>query len=126
MDFISENVLQDCSTLDKFQFFICCAECKEIWKSRPVRFSKVGQSAKTEGKKVIFQALYNREKIVARKQAVREAEQIFSLCPICQRLVCDYCFLVCDDLDLCTSCAKKLKEKGEPVREREKMKSCIG
>lgn len=54
MDFISEKMLRDCSTLDKFQFSICCAECKEIWKSSSIRFSKAGQIAETEGKKVIF------------------------------------------------------------------------
>lgn len=97
MDFISEKMLRDCSTLDKFQFSICCAECKEIWKSSSIRFSKAGQTAETEGKKVIFQALYHREKNSARKKAVREAERIFSLCPICNRLVCDHYFMVCDD-----------------------------
>lgn len=126
MDFISEKMLRDCSTLDMFQFSICCEECKGIWKSRPVRFSKAGQPAETEGKKVIFQVIYNREKVMAKKQAVREAEQFFSLCPICHRIVCDHCFLVCDDLDLCTACAKKLEEKGEQVMEREKKLCWIG
>ena len=36
-------------------------------------------------------------------------------CPICKRLVCDHCFLICDDLDMCVQCAEKLNEKGTVV-----------
>ena len=36
-------------------------------------------------------------------------------CPICKRLVCDHCFLICDDLDMCVQCAAKLNEKGTVV-----------
>ena len=49
------------------------------------------------------------------ERAVEEAANVFNQCPICKRLVCDYCFLICDDLDLCISCATRLQEKGEPV-----------
>jgi len=38
-----------------------------------------------------------------------------SLCPICIRLVCEHCSLVCDDPDMCSACAKRLHEEGEPV-----------
>ena len=37
------------------------------------------------------------------------------ICPICKRLVCDHCFLICDDLDMCVQCATKLNEKGTVV-----------
>ncbi|MCI6126309.1 MAG: hypothetical protein MR738_09535 [Enterocloster clostridioformis] len=40
---------------------------------------------------------------------------VFNKCPICSRLVCDRCFLVCDELDMCVSCAHYLQEQGEPV-----------
>lgn len=51
-------------------------------------------------------------------RAVKEAEKVFNLCPICNRIVCDYCFLICDDIDLCSSCASRLKETGSPVAEQ--------
>ena len=32
-----------------------------------------------------------------------------------KRLVCDACFLICDEMDLCRECAARMKEPGEPV-----------
>ena len=32
-----------------------------------------------------------------------------------KRLVCDACFLICDEMDLCRECAGRMKEPGEPV-----------
>ena len=43
------------------------------------------------------------------------AKEIFNICPICKRLVCDHCFLICDDLDMCVQCAAKLNERGTVV-----------
>ena len=37
------------------------------------------------------------------------------VCPICRRLICDSCFLICEEMDMCRACAKRLKEDGEPV-----------
>ena len=36
-------------------------------------------------------------------------------CPVCGRLVCDRCFLICEDLDLCIACAKALRVRGRIV-----------
>ena len=36
-------------------------------------------------------------------------------CPVCGRLVCDRCFLICEDLDLCIACAKALQVRGDVV-----------
>lgn len=36
-------------------------------------------------------------------------------CPVCKRLVCNQCFLICDDLDMCRQCAAALEQKGQPV-----------
>ena len=35
--------------------------------------------------------------------------------PVCGRLVCDRCFLICEDLDLCIACAKALRVRGDVV-----------
>ena len=118
MNHIAKELLLDCSTPDRFCFSLKCAECGEMWKSRTVRFSKAGVRPETEGKKVILDTLYKREKEAALLYAVKQAEEIFSCCPICHRLVCDHCFMVCEDLDMCSACASRLKEHGEPVKER--------
>ena len=49
------------------------------------------------------------------QKALNQAKEIFNICPICKRLVCDHCFLICDDLDMCVQCATKLNEKGTVV-----------
>lgn len=115
MSHIAKEILQDCSTPDEFIFSLRCAECGGIWKSKSVRFSRAGVIPKTEGKRVIFETLYRQEKANALLWAVKEAEDAFSQCPICRRLVCDHCFLICDELDMCVSCAKGLQEPGAPV-----------
>lgn len=115
MRHIKKEFLTDRSTPDSLHFSMSCSECGKEWNSNPVTFSKAGVEPATEGKKIIFETLYQREKEAAMERAVEEASNAFNQCPICKRLVCDYCFLICDDLDLCISCATRLQEKGEPV-----------
>lgn len=115
MRHISKEQLTDCSTTEMFVFSMCCADCGKQWNSTPVLFSKAGVKPETEGKQIIFDTLYRQEKEAAWERAVDEAVNVFNRCPICHRSVCDYCFLICDDLDLCASCAARLQEDGEPV-----------
>ncbi|MBQ6809960.1 MAG: hypothetical protein IJO94_00990 [Firmicutes bacterium] len=115
---ISKEMLKDCSTPTEFRFSFACSECGEEWKSTPVPFSKAGESPKTEGKKVIFDILYQREKEAALFLAEKEAAGVFNVCPICHRLVCDHCFLICKDLDMCRACSDRLEEDGECVAHR--------
>ena len=107
--------LKDCSTRDVFCFSIRGAECGQVWSSRQTRFSKAGVHPKSEGKQVIFDALYQKEHELAKNDAVREATDIFNRCPICRRTVCNRCFLICEDLDMCVHCASQLNEQGAPV-----------
>ena len=109
--------LTDCSNRDSFRFSLVCSECGAVWESSATRFSKAGANALPETKQVIAQALYQREWALALDHAAEEALQVFNLCPLCKRLVCDRCFLVCDDLDMCRSCTNYLQEQGEPVME---------
>lgn len=112
---IVKALLKDCSTRDVFCFSIRCAECGQVWSSRQTRFSKAGVHPKSEGKQVIFDALYQKEHELAKNDAVREATDIFNRCPICRRTVCNRCFLICEDLDMCVHCASQLNEQGVPV-----------
>ena len=62
-----------------------------------------------------YRILNYREKERAKLAAGKEARERFSQCPICRRLVCDSCFLICEEIDLCRECAERMKECGEPV-----------
>lgn len=119
MGHIVKELLLDCSTPEYFQFSLRCAECGRVWRNKAARFSRAGTRPETEGKRVVYDTLYRREKEAALDRAVGEAEGAFSQCPICRRLVCDHCFLICDDLDMCASCAQRLQERGEPVTQPE-------
>ena len=115
MSKLPKELLQDCSTGEAFCFSLSCAECGSIWRSRHVRFSRAGVKPSSEGKRVIFDALYKREKEAALLRAAAEAGKAFNQCPICHRLVCDHCFLIYEELDLCVSCTRRLQVQGEPV-----------
>ncbi len=107
--------MEDCSTSQYFCFAIQCEVCGEFWYSSSITFSKAEQAAEYREKKELYDAIYQREKDRAMLSAGKEARERFSRCPICRRLVCDSCFLICDEMDMCKECAGRMKEKGEPV-----------
>lgn len=110
-----ELFLENLSTRDVFLFRIACGACGTEFANKPRRFSKAGLVPQTEGKKVIFDAVYEQEFQAARQSAIRDAAEQLNYCPICKRLVCNRCFLICDDLDMCKQCADHLEETGSPV-----------
>ena len=112
---VVKEAMGDCSTVEEFRFLVRCQECGGIWHSSPIRFSKAGAEPEPEGMRTIFRTLYEREREAAREMAAAEAAEIFNYCPVCGRLVCDRCFLICEDLDLCIACAKALQVRGDVV-----------
>ena len=110
-----EMLLENLSTREVFLFRIACSTCAAEFGGKPVRFSKAGITPATEGKKIIYEACYEQEFRTARQSAIRDAAEHLNYCPICKRLVCNRCFLICDDLDMCKQCAAHLKETGNPV-----------
>ena len=115
MNQVIKEAMGDCSTIGEFRFLLRCQECGRTWHSSPVRFSKAGTRPETEGMRAVFRTLYEREREAAREKAAAEALEIFSQCPVCGRLVCNRCFLICEDLDLCAACAKALQVRGDVV-----------
>lgn len=112
---VVKEAMGDCSTVEEFRFLVRCQECSGIWHSSPIRFSKAGAEPESEGMRTILRTLYEREREAAREKAAAEAAEIFNYCPVCGRLVCDRCFLICEDLDLCIACAKALQVRGDVV-----------
>ena len=110
-----EAILENLSTKEVFLFRIACAGCGVEYANKPTRFSKAGVTPASQSKKTIYEALYEQEFRAARHAAVRVGAEHMNYCPICKRLVCDLCFLICDDLDMCRPCAVRLHETGESV-----------
>ena len=110
-----ESVLENLSTREYFLFRIFCEVCGAAYGNRTVRFSKAAEAQTAGERKCLFDALYEQEFRSVRLSAIREAAEHLNYCPVCKRLACNRCFLVCEDLDLCTECAKRLNVKGSPV-----------
>ena len=110
-----EQLLENLSTREVFLFRSACRTCAAEYGGKPVRFSKAGITPPTEGKRIVFEACYEQELRSARLSAIRDAAEQLNYCPICKRLICNRCFLICDDLDMCKQCAARLEETGSPV-----------
>ncbi len=110
-----EALLQNLSTKEMFLFRISCASCGLAYGNRPMRFTKAGVAPATPAKKILYDALYEQELRDAWLMAIRSGTENMNYCPICKRLVCNQCFLICEDLDMCGQCAAELQEQGQPV-----------
>ena len=109
------NNMQDLSDENKFVFSVECTVCGKRWTSKPVNFSKAGETAQNDAKEIVYKTLYIREKQQAALKAVEEAKSKLNFCPVCKTVVCDSCFMICNDIDMCVDCAHTLEETGELV-----------
>ena len=110
-----EMLLENLSTKDVFLFRIACGECGSEFANKKVKFSKAGITPQTQSKKIIYDAVYEQEFQSARLSAIRDAAEHLNYCPICKRLVCNGCFMICEDLDMCCDCAQRLGQTGQLV-----------
>ena len=110
-----ESVLENRSTREVFLFRVACGSCGTEYGNKPMRFSKSESPPATQNQQILYTALYEQEFRDARRVAIRDAAEHMNYCPICKRLVCNQCFLICDDLDMCKHCAADLEQQGQPV-----------
>ena len=111
------NNMQDLSDKDRFVFSVDCTVCGKKWTSTPITCSKAGEAVISKEKEIVYTALYQKEKQQAAVRAVEEAKIHLNFCPVCKSIVCDSCFMICDDIDMCVDCAAALQEQGELVEE---------
>ena len=83
MGHVFKEILIDCSTPNEFRYAMHCAVCRTKWESTATAFSKAGISPRTEGKRIIFDTMYQRERDMALNKATEEASEVFNRCPIC-------------------------------------------
>ncbi len=110
-----EAVLENLSSKEVFLFRVVCGSCGLEYGNGPMRFSKAGIPPVTHSNEIIYNALYEQEFKTAMQVAIRNAAEHMNYCPICKQLVCNQCFLICDDLDMCRNCAAELELQGRPV-----------
>ena len=114
-----ETVLENASTKEIFLFRVSCAGCGLEYGNQPIRFSKAGKLPESSDQQILYAALYEQELRDARLTAIRCASEQMNFCPICKQLVCNRCFLICDELDMCRQCAEMLRQPGQPVFPKE-------
>lgn len=110
-----EAALENQSSKEVFLFRVTCASCGTDYGNPPRRFSKAETAPATKSEEIIYNALYEEELRTVRQSAIRNIAEHMNYCPICKRLVCNQCFLICEELDMCKQCAAKLQQKGLPV-----------
>lgn len=115
MKHLVETVLENLSTREYFLFRVLCGVCGTAYGNKQQRFSKAGAQPQSGSRRVFYDALYEQEFRSARLTAIRDAAEQLNYCPVCKRLVCNRCFLICEDLDMCKNCAAELEQQGHPV-----------
>ena len=107
--------LIDNSSGDCFRFSAECEVCHKEIASISIPFAKAGTIPASKSKELIYSIVYDQELQDARTKALGEIYPQFSRCPVCKRIVCNACFLICEDIDMCVECASQLNEQGTPV-----------
>lgn len=91
----------DCSDKNGFCFSLTCTVCGTVWKSTIVK-PEVSAAVKR-----LYQNEYNR----AREATYLEASKAFTSCRLCETPVCNNCMVLMGDMEVCSSCAGRLRSK---------------
>jgi recombinational DNA repair protein RecR len=107
--------MRDLSDDKQFIFSVECTVCNKNWISKPIYFSKAGEPSHNNAAEIVYKTLYMKEKHQAKLKAVDQAMLNLNFCPVCKTVICDSCFMICDDIDMCVDCARVFEETGELV-----------
>ena len=110
-----DKYMNDLSDCDRFLFSVSCPVCGKEWTSTPIPFSGAGKRPNNMLTNFFVQKQYSREKKNAEIIAAEEPGHRMNYCSVCMRLVCDSCFMICTDMDMCADCAAIHNETGERV-----------
>ncbi|MBR4309235.1 MAG: hypothetical protein IKT58_06545 [Oscillospiraceae bacterium] len=110
-----EAVLENLSTKQTFRFRVSCGCCRTAYGNKPIKFSKAGQRNTVQNIHSSYNSLYEQEFQKAKQIAINSAAEHMNHCPICKNLVCNDCFLICEEADMCMQCAEDLEQQGKPV-----------
>ena len=91
----------DCSEKNGFCFSLTCTICGTVWKSTII---------KPETSTAV-RRLSQKEYIRAKEAAYLEAANVFTSCRLCEAPVCNNCMVLLGDMEVCSSCAKRLQSK---------------
>ena len=91
----------DCSEKNGFCFSLTCTVCGTVWKSTII---------KPETSTAV-RRLSQKEYIRAKEAAYLEAANVFTSCRLCEAPVCNNCMVLLGDMEVCSSCAKRLQSK---------------
>ncbi len=97
----------DRSTDEFFKFEFHCDRCGTGWVSETYNFEHGFPDKLTEGEKRAKEIMWKVEHDAALERANLEARLRFNQCNSCGRIVCDECFAMDEDEEICVDCARK-------------------
>ena len=86
-----------------YSFIFYCDVCEKPWFSVPYH---------SQTKSLFDLRERESERVAAYERANREAITHFNRCPACKRVVCDDCFRILDDKDVCNVCLARQDQNG--------------
>ncbi len=101
------NKIRDKSTDRFFKFSFYCDRCEKEWTSEEYPFVHSFSDELTDDEQRAKEILWRIDHDVALERANLEARLQFNYCKTCGGIVCDECFAMEEDEDLCQDCASQ-------------------
>ncbi len=98
---------KDKSTDRFFKFSFYCDRCGKEWTSDPYYFENAFSEKLTDGERRAKDIMWRVDHDAAFERANLEARLRFDRCNVCGKTVCDDCFAMEEDAELCLDCAGK-------------------
>ncbi len=99
--------IRDRSTDRFFKFSFCCDRCEKEWTSEEYPFEHGFTDEMTDDERRAKEILWRIDHDAAFERANLEARLRFNYCTCCKGIVCDECFAMEEEDDLCHGCASQ-------------------